>query len=488
MKLSQLLANSNVDYRITSRQNDSEISSITFDSRKATHGAMFFCLIGSLSDGHSYASNAYKNGCRVFAVSKFTELPEDAIVVEFTNSRQALAHISATFFGNPAKELKLIGITGTKGKTSVANMVFHCLNSAGVSCGYIGTSGIDYSGIHCETQNTTPESLELHKTFRNMVDCGIKACVIEVSSQALFNYRVDGIEFLIGVFTNLSPDHIGPTEHPNFEHYKNCKKKLFSMCKYGIFNADDEYFPDMINSCACSVTTYAVKNSADYTAKNIKRYFENGKMGVSFELVSSGTTSNVKLPIPGEFSVFNTLATFATVKKLGICSNAAIYGVETVSIKGRFEIVPLCNDRIFVIDYAHNEISMRTLLKTVRSYNPKRIVTVFGSVGDRTKNRRRDLGIACNELSDFSVITSDNPGCENPESIIDEIAAYFTDSNKFIKISDRTQAIRYAVRNSKPGDAVLLCGKGHENFQLCGKEKVPFCERDILISEKNNIK
>ncbi len=484
MILSELLEKIQLEYEI--RGNKSiEIDFLAYDSRKATSGSFFFCLTGAKSDGHSYAFRAYEGGCRVFAVERVLELPQDCVQVVFDNTRKALAYISAAFYDFPAKQLKVIGITGTKGKTTIANMILHCLEKCNIKAGYIGTSGIDYAGLHFETKNTTPESLELHKTFSDMLNCGVSTVVIEVSSQALFNYRVDGIEFYIGVFTNLSPDHIGEFEHPTFEHYKNSKKKLFSLCKHGIFNIDDEYYPDMTKGCSCSITNYGKNIAADFCGKNIQKWSNNGKLGISFDLEIDGKIYNIKLPMPGEFSVSNALCAMAVCKKLTDDIGSIISALESTLVKGRFQIVPIFNDRIFVIDYAHNEVSLKTLLESVREYNPERIVCLFGSVGDRTKGRRRELGYVASRLADFSIITSDNPGNESPEAIIDEIASYFDDESSYIKIPDREEAIRYAVRNSRAGDIVLLCGKGHENYQLIRGENVPFSEYDILMSEKD---
>lgn len=483
MKLAELLINSKTAHTVTGNT-DIDISDITFDSRKATEGVMFFCLVGSAGDGHDYAKSAYEKGCRVFAISKDIELPQDAVKVHFENTRQALPFVSAAFFGNPADKMKLIGITGTKGKTSIANMISACLNKIGIPCGYIGTSGTDYAGQHFATANTTPESLELHRIFRNMLDAGVKTCVLEVSSQALFNYRVDGINFHIGIYTNLSPDHIGPTEHPNFEHYKNCKKRLFSLCRYGIFNKDDEYFPDMTDGCSCSIMTYGLCSDADLTAENVKPYRTGNRLCIGFDAMILGKRTLASLPFPGDFSVLNALAALGVCKILDADIAKAVTALRDICIPGRFETVEMFPDRTFVIDYAHNGISMRTLIESVREYSPARIVTLFGSIGDRTKTRRKDLGEACNELSDFSIITSDNPGCEDPASIVDEVASYFDDAKKYVKIPDREEAIHYAVENSRPGDVILLCGKGHEDYQLVGKEKVHFSEKEILAKIK----
>ena len=393
MKLSDLLNDSKIEYTLKGNSGI-DVADITFDSRKAAKGTMFFCLVGSASDGHEYALSAYENGCRVFAVSRDVSLPEDATVVYFENTRKALAFVSAAFFGHPCAEMKIIGITGTKGKTSIANMISSCLRGAGIPCGCIGTCGIEYADVHFETKNTTPESLELHRAFRKMLDAGTKVCVIEVSSQALFNHRVDGIDFFIGVYTNLSPDHIGPSEHPDFEHYKTCKKRLFSLCRHGIFNLDDEYFADMTAGCKCSITSYGLNTKADFTAENIHQFNIQSKLGTVFDAVFQGRKYSAKIPFPGEFSVLNTLAVLAVCETLSVPADKSVSALENTYIAGRFETVSLFDDRIFVIDYAHNEVSMRTLLETVKGYNPKRIITVFGSVGDRTKNRRAGLGSA----------------------------------------------------------------------------------------------
>ncbi len=487
MILSELLGKIKIEYK-TAGDLQCDASDICYDSRKAKEGTFFFCLCGASSDGHSFAVKAYDNGCRIFALERDIELPDDAVKVFFENTREALAYVSAAFCDFPADKMRLVGITGTKGKTTIAQMLSACMNSAGIPCGYIGTSGIEYAGKHFDTKNTTPESLELHKTFRDMLDAGVECAVLEVSSQALFNFRVEGIDFFTGIFTNLSPDHIGPTEHPNFQHYKSCKKRLFSMCKNGIFNADDDYFADMISGASCSITSYGIKNKADFSAENLAPWKEGAKLGVSCKVLAKGKQTLLKLPVPGEFSVLNALAVFCACDSFGVSAGKASKVLENIFVSGRFETVPLFDDRIFIIDYAHNEVSMRTLLETVRSYKPQRIVCLFGSVGERTKGRRRELGTVASSLSDFSIITSDNPGRENPSDIADEIASYFPDKEKYVKIPDREEAIRYAVRNSKPGDIVLLCGKGHENYQLIGSERVPFSEREILIDEFRHLK
>ncbi len=488
MLLSELLKKTDLEYSLTG---DADIAEICYDSRKAKEGSLFFCLTGSGADGHDYAESAYKSGCRAFAAERPLGLPNDASVVLFKNTRMALAYVSAAFFGHPAREMLIVGITGTKGKTTVANMVYSCLNRSGIPAGYIGTSGILYAGKSFETKNTTPESFELHRTFRDMLESGVRTAVIEVSSQALFNYRVDGIGFDVGVFTNLSPDHIGPAEHPTFSHYLECKKRLFSLCRFGIFNADDGYCPDMMNGSPCEKSTYGIKSDCDFRASDIESR-KDGTFGISFRMQTKEENLPVVLPFPGEYSVLNALATAAVCERVGLSGKDVAEALRDVSVPGRFETVPMpaYPDRTFILDYAHNEVSMRTLLETVRSYKPKRIVCLFGSVGDRTKNRRRELGDVASRLADFCIITSDNPGFEEPQSILDEIAERFTEAEgscPFVKIADREEAVRYAVLHSEPGDAVLFCGKGHETYQLVRGERVPFSEKKILLAmnEKN---
>lgn len=464
-----------------------EITTLCHDSRKAHENSLFVCIKGALDDGHLYARSAYDRGCRLFvAEHSLPSLPTDATVLLSTDSRKALASLSARFFGNPADELTIIGITGTKGKTSTALMIYGILNACGLKCGYIGSNGIDYGSFHGETPNTTPESYTLHMFMREMVSVGVRYLVMEVSSQALFLNRVHGIPFDICLFTNLSEDHIGGAEHPDFDHYKNCKQSLFR--DYGamtvIYNADDAFGPEMISQApdGARIISFAVERSADYRATEATLFRRPDTLGVSFSYTCEEKNYQSTLNSPGKFSVYNAIAAVAVCRECGLSNDTIAEKLQDIHIKGRFEMVPALPYATFLIDYAHNRLSLTSALETLRLYEPSRLICLFGSVGGRTKGRRVELGSVAAELADFSILTSDNPDSEDPEIIINDIASQFRLANRpFISIPDRAEAIRYAVSIAREGDIFLLAGKGHEDYQLIFGEKRPFSEREILM-------
>ncbi len=472
-----------------SKAADTDITSIIYDSRRAVSGSLFVCLRGARADGHAFASSAYELGCRVFAAEEALDLPPDATVLLFENTRIALAELSAAFFAHPERKLKLVGVTGTKGKTSVTEMLRCILSESGINAGSIGTDGITYGDVHEATLNTTPESFELFYTFDRMKRAGVEVCVMEVSSQAYLTHRVHGITFDIGIFTNLAPDHIGEGEHPDFLNYLECKAMLFKNCRFGIFNADDKYTTDMRRGALCIQSTYAIDTAADLVGRNIARTRSDSFMGVSFDACDFSGSLKLRLPRPGKYSVYNALAATAAARRLGADNDSVSRALETCKIPGRFEIVDALDFCTFVIDYAHNGLSMKNLLSTVREYNPSRIVVLFGSVGSRTELRRRELGDACALGADFSIITSDNPDFEDPEAIIDDIELSFKSrAAPYVRITDRAEAIRYAVRHACPGDVIILAGKGHERYQLIRGEHIPFDERSIIENEAQALK
>ena len=464
-----------------------EINAICHDSRKAREDSLFVCIKGAIDDGHLYARSAYERGCRLFVAERpLPEVPEDATVMLCPDSRMALASLSARFFDNPADELCIIGITGTKGKTSTALMIYNILNECDLCCGYIGSNGIDYRSVHGETPNTTPESYTLHMFMREMVNVGVKYLVMEVSSQALFLHRVHGIPFDICLFTNLSEDHIGTYEHPDFEHYKNCKKSLF--CDYGaktlIYNADDDYGTEMMSVAPADarIISYATETSSDYRATKASLYRKPDSLGVNFSYLSEGQPYEVTLNFPGKFSVYNALAAIAVCRECGLSPEEIAEKLRNVHIKGRFEMVRALPYATFIIDYAHNRVSLTSALETLRLYNPSRLICLFGSVGGRTQGRRVELGSVAASLADFCILTSDNPDREDPEAILDDIASQFRFGGcPYVRISDRAEAIRYAASIAQEGDIFLFAGKGHEDYQLIFGEKRPFSERDILL-------
>ena len=476
-----------------------DIVEIVYNSSRAAPHTVFVCLVGANFDGHSFAQDAYGRGCRVFIAERELNLPRDASVSIVKSSRLALAVLSAAFFGHPERELKLVGITGTKGKTTTAVMITDIMLSIGENAGYIGSNGVNFAGRHYETGNTTPESHEIFRFLREMVDCGVRVAVLEVSSQALYKSRVYGLRFDIAIFTNLAPDHIGPGEHPTFEHYRDSKAELFE--KYGctsvIYNLSDPGYRHMLANCTCeNRVSFGGTPDADFYADRISISREDGVLGTTFELHALDCAISVSLSMPGRFNVANATAAIAAsillVRKYGLAPSHAndpdfsllaviSSAISSIAVKGRFEVVHVLPDRHFVIDYAHNGYSLEVVLEVLREYAPKRLVCLFGSVGNRTFGRRAELGRVASRMCDACIVTSDNPNTEDPMQIIEEICEAFVPNGCApVKIPDREVAIRYAVERSLPGDIVLLAGKGHENYQLIRGKKLPFSERELI--------
>lgn len=464
---------------------EAEIGRIEYDSRIATSDTLFVCLVGASADGHDYAPVAYQSGCRAFLTERMLDLPSDAVQIVTENTRAALADISAKFYGYPAGQLKIIGITGTKGKTTTALLVSAILNKNGMNCAYIGSNGVMINGVTHETVNTTPESRDLHRYFRMMVDSGVKYAVIEVSSQDLAHHRVRGIRFEVAAYTNLSPDHIGTGEHPDFEDYMMSKASLFSSYGAGhiVYNADDDHAGTMIKNATGECVSYGIQSEADYRGGGISPYRDETSLGVRFEVAHGGEYTEVSLRSPGGFSAYNGLCAIAICHCLGISPADSAAALRTTAVQGRFEIVDGLRGRTFIIDYAHNGLSLTSALSVLREYNAARLICVFGSVGGRTKGRRAELAHAASNLADFCIITSDNPNYELPSEIIADIVANYDGPAPYLTIEGREEAVRSAVRLSREGDIVLFAGKGHETYQLIYGKKEPFSERDIILDE-----
>ena len=485
MLLSDILAD--IEYESTSDVSGVEISDIIYDSRKAAPGTIFVCLIGAVSDGHSYAGGAYSNGCRAFLVQRKLDLPSDAVQVIVSDTRAALALASAAFFGYPARSLLIIGVTGTKGKTTVTAMTAALLNAGGINTATIGTTGIVINGVRTPTVNTTPESYELHKAFRKMVESGVSCVVMEVSSQAVYMRRIVGIHFHIGVFTNLSPDHIGGVEHPTFEHYMACKAELFRQCRYGIFNADDPHYTDMVKTSRSINSTFGMDGQRDVSARDIKPWRAGNLLGVRFVCKTIAGEHEYSLRMPGEFNVYNALAAIAVAERMKINPEVIGPALAKATVKGRFEIVEgpkgALDDVVCIIDYAHNAVSMRAALETIRKYKPKRLVVLFGSVGGRTQLRRGELGEVAANFADFVIITSDNPNFEPPEDIIRDIEkSVAATSCPYVTFVDRREAVEYAIEHALPGDCILFAGKGHETYQLIEGEYRHYDDHEEIMA------
>ncbi len=478
MLLSALLEAAKIEYHGA----DCEISEIVCDSRRAHGGTAFVCISGFAADGHAYAKKAYEGGCRVFVAERELSLLPDASVILVNDTREAVADLAAAFYGYPSKRLCVVGITGTKGKTTTALMLASVLDKNGISAGYIGSNGIEYGGMHFETKNTTPDSLELCRVLCDMANAGVKAAVIEVSSQAIYLNRVRGISFFATAFTNLAPDHIGGSEHPTFEHYRDSKKRLFDEypSRFTVYNQEDEAGKYMVEGAHGERISFGLQGG-DLHADGIRRFMENGLLGTAFDAHFKGEVQEIKLPMPGDFSVQNALCAAALASCFGISLAQSAAALCDTLVKGRFEIVKTPLDAVFVIDYAHNGFSLESALKTLKSYSPQRLWCVVGSVGGRTTGRRAELGEAASIYCDRVLLTADNPDFEDVAGICAEMKGAFVRDTECRIFEDREDAVRYAVENVKKGDIVLFAGKGHENYQLVRGEKLPFCERELIL-------
>ena len=497
MRIEKIIRNLNfISLNVPEHLRGREIVSLCQNSKQAHPTCLFFCKRGALTDGHKYARHAYDNGARFFVVERAVDLPDDAAIITVPDSGEALRWISPIFYGYPAEELRLIGITGTKGKTTVALSVYNIARAKGINIGYVGTNGVLYGEHHYETANTTPDCLELQRTLREMRECGVTDVVIEVSSQALWQKRTQGLNFEICAFTNLYEDHIGGVEHPDMEHYKNSKKLLFSDhgAKSIVINADSDAAKFMIDGIECNniITTSANGDeSCDLFAKNSEKMKSGVRPGVSFDLnfgsespmFSDKQKLGAFIPIPGHYSVENGLLTVAICSLMGLDVRETVEEMNFLSVPGRFETVELETkpNSLFVIDYAHNGASLTAVLNSLREYEPARIIALFGSVGGRTFVRREELARSAEAGADILIITSDNPNNEDPMNVISEINSHITDKNKPVyMIPDRKKAIEMAYEIAEDGDVVLLAGKGHEDYQLIMGERVPFSEKKIL--------
>ncbi|MGN1000187.1 MAG: UDP-N-acetylmuramoyl-L-alanyl-D-glutamate--2,6-diaminopimelate ligase [Faecousia sp.] len=485
MLLSKIV--SKIPYTCTTsdRCKRTEITNLCYNSRSAGQDTLFVCLTGANVDGHHYAADAYERGCRAFLCERELDLSGDAIQIITGDTRKALALASAEFFKNPAKELTIIGVTGTAGKTTVALLTQQLLLQNGINAGYIGSNGVQFGDESYHTANTTPESYELHRYFRRMRESGVTVVVLEVSSQALYLNRVYGIPFHICVFTNLGLDHVDEHEHPTFEHYRDTKRSLFRDygCRYLVYNGDDPWHEYMLRGCSAEKKiSFGLTADCDFRAENWENTVYSGTYGSAFDLISGGETNRVRMAFPGTYNISNAMAAMAVCSCMGIPVQKLIPPMETAAVTGRFEQVKLMPDAVFIIDYAHNGISLQAALETIRGYAPKRVVCLFGSVGGRTQSRRAELGAVAARLADECVLTADNPNFEPPEAVIEDIAAAMEGGAcRVVKIPDRAEAVEYVVRNARPGDAVLLAGKGHEDYQLIRGKKLPFCERELLL-------
>ena len=418
MKLETLLKK--LDYILDAGDLNAEIASLEYDSRKVGRGGLFVCLTGFRADGHEYIPAALEAGAVALVVEREVSVPQGVTVIRVTDSRYALALLSAAWFDHPAEKMTVIGLTGTKGKTTTAHMVKSILEAAGHKVGMIGTVGAVIGKELLKTKNTTPESYELHSLFARMVEEGCTHVVMEASSQGFKLHRTAGIEFDVGVFLNLSPDHIGEGEHADFEEYRSCKSMLFSQCKRGLVNVDDEHWQAVTAKAACPVTTMSMCVPADYTAGAAKELRQAGFLGSEFA-VSGALEGTFLLNMPGKFNVSNALAALAAAHMVGVDAQAISAGLKSVYVKGRTQVLDTPGHYTLLIDYAHNAVSMENLLTMLRSYRPGRLICLFGGGGNRARARRWDMGEISGKYADLTVLTMDNPRDEEVEAINEDI-------------------------------------------------------------------
>lgn len=461
-----------------------EIQGIADNSKKVERGFLFVAIKGFKVDGHKFIENAIESGATAIMIEegcnlKEIKIPTGITVVMAKNTREALAICANNFYGKPSTKLKLIGVTGTKGKTTTTYMIKEILEKAGKKVGLIGTIATYINGKKIkDSDRTTPESLELQQLFSQMAEQGVEYVVMEVSSQSLKLHRVDGCEFDIVLFTNFSEDHISPNEHPDMEDYFKSKAKLFEMCKTGIINTDDlkgiellKLFPDN------NITTYGIDNYANVLAKDIT--ITNSY--VDFKVKIIDRNERIKTCIPGRFSVYNSLAAICVAQKVGVPVETIKEALESVRVPGRSELVDNKLEIPIMIDYAHSPESLQNILQAVKSYTRGRVISVFGCGGDRDTSKRAIMGEISGRIADFTFITSDNPRTEDPKKIVAQIEEGMKKTKgKYAVVVDRVEAIRQAIKMANKRDIIVLAGKGHELYQEIDGVKHPFDERIIV--------
>ncbi len=472
MKLSQLLEGVTLHRPL---EQDMDITNIAYDSRRVTPGSLFVCIKGYQTDGHRYIDSAVKNGAAAVLV-------QDAVTavsvpcLQAADTRKALAQAAANFYGHPEQKLKVVAVTGTNGKTTVTTLIKSVLEFSGKTVGLIGTNANMIGSTVLPAERTTPESLELFELFAQMVDAGVEYVVMEVSSHSLYLHRVFGIQFATAVFTNLTQDHLD--FHKTMENYYLAKRMLFDVCDRGVVNLDDAAGQRIAGDAPCPLVTYSIDAESDFQAQALRI----SPRGVIFDLHTAEKTLSVRLGIPGKFSVYNALAAFAACVSLGIEPEKIVDALLVAKgVKGRAETVYTRTDYTIIIDYAHTPDGLENIVKTVKGFAQGRVVTLFGCGGDRDPVKRPIMGEIAGQLSDFCIITSDNPRTEEPMSIIRQIEAGMKQTScAYTVIENRREAIRFAIETAKPGDCIILAGKGHETYQIIGTEKRHFDEREVI--------
>lgn len=468
-------------YELVQGELEIPVKEVVYDSRKAGEETVFVCMKGTNVDSHDFIPTVLAAGTKALVVEREVPgIPEDMTVLKVENGRNALALLSAARFGYPAEKMVTIGVTGTKGKTTTTYMLKSILEACGKKVGLIGTNGAVIGDKHYATKNTTPESYILEQYFDEMVKAGCEYMVMEVSSQSYLMHRVDGLTFDYGLFLNISNDHIGPGEHESFEEYLYYKKQLLKHCKTAIVNEDDEHFDEIVKGAPSKIYTFSLERPADFEASGIRYVTASDFVGLVFQMMGSYELE-VKVNVPGRFNAANALAAVAVCSFFDLPKPKVSHGLENLKIDGRMEIAYKSSRMTVIVDYAHNAVSMESLLRTLRDYKPKRLVCVFGCGGNRAKERRYSMGEIGGKLADFCIITEDNSRYEDVQEILTDIKVGLSmTSGTYIEIPDRRKAIEFAVSHAREGDMIAIIGKGHEDYQEIKGVRYPFLDRQVV--------
>lgn len=485
MKIVELLRGLN--YNLVSGEENIEINCLQYDSRKVKAGDVFFAISGFSVDGHNFISKAIENGAKAIVVEKDLELIEGITYIKVENGRKALAVASCNFYDNPSRKMKVIGITGTNGKTTSAFMLKGILEAAGYKVGLIGTIANYIGSEELHAERTTPESLELQELFNKMVEADVDYCVMEVSSHSLDLHRVYGVEFAEGIFTNLTQDHLD--FHKTFENYYKAKAKLFAMSKNSIVNIDDEYgkrlAEQVCEAGTSKLTTYSIEEASDLKGENI----DLEATGMIFDLSLKGESKKLSLSIPGRYNVYNALGCIGAALNEGISIDVIEEALAMVTVPGRCENLTLgMNSKFQVIrDYSHTPDSLKNILENLRELTTGRLICIFGCGGDRDKTKRPIMGGIGTDLSDLVIITSDNPRSEEPQAILDDIVAGVK-KNNYRVVENRREAIKTALLMGEKGDIIVIAGKGHETYQILKNETIHFDEKEVVLELMKELK
>lgn len=488
--LLQYLIENLTDAKISGSTNV-EINKIEYDSKKIEKDDVFVAIKGYEQDGNDFIDEAINSGCKCVILEHDVDISkyqnDTLTIIQVANSRIALAIIAATYYDYPALKLKLIGITGTKGKTTTAYMIRDIINASGKRAGMIGTIYNTYGKVQIEATRTSPESLDLQKLLRDMADADMQYVVMEVSSHALALERVYGLKFVISAFTNLSEEHLD--FHKTMDNYLEAKSKLFLQSDYALINADDIYAPKLMKIITCKTATYGLDNEVNLTANDIRVNSGN----VEFKMYINRMLETVRVNIPGRFTVYNALAAIGVTSLLNCQMDAILLALANVKVPGRSEIVDIHKTFTVMLDYAHTPSSLEAILTAVKKHAKGRIICVFGCGGNRDTIKRPMMGEIAGRIADFTIITTDNPRNEEPLAICKEIEVGIKQTKGLYKIiENRKEAIKFAMRIAWKSDIIVIAGKGHETYQILkNNKKIHFDEREVVkelaeeITDKN---